>query len=160
MQAQSKLSLPVDGVHDPVLDFMRVLWTLDEGLQRLSRQMLSRIGVTGPQRMVLRLMAQFPGVSANVLAGILHLHASTVSGIVKRLEADALLVRIPNSRDGRSYTLQLTDAGRKVAGIETGTVEAAVRQMIGSVSEQELGMAKAALVNLSRRLGNELEAVS
>jgi MarR family transcriptional regulator, organic hydroperoxide resistance regulator len=35
---------------DPVLDFMRLLWSIEHGLQRMSKRMESEIGITGPQR--------------------------------------------------------------------------------------------------------------
>jgi hypothetical protein len=32
------------------LEFMRLLWAIDHGLQRRSKQLASTLGVTGPQR--------------------------------------------------------------------------------------------------------------
>jgi hypothetical protein len=37
---------------DPVLDFMRLLWRLEHGLQSASKQMEATLGITGPQRLV------------------------------------------------------------------------------------------------------------
>jgi MarR family transcriptional regulator, organic hydroperoxide resistance regulator len=39
-----------------VLQFMQLLWAVDHGLQRASKGMLRRLGVTGPQRLALRLI--------------------------------------------------------------------------------------------------------
>src|ERR1700688_4316745 len=55
---------------DPVLDFLRLLWSIEHGLQRLSKRMEAELGITGPQRLVLRLVGQFPGLPAGDLAGI------------------------------------------------------------------------------------------
>src|SRR5689334_23622938 len=47
---------------DPVLDFMRLLWSIEHGLQRMSKRMENEIGITGPQRLVLRVVGQYPGL--------------------------------------------------------------------------------------------------
>ena len=49
--------------------------------------MESELGITGPQRLVLRVVGQFPGLSAGDLAHIVRLHPSTITGILQRLVA-------------------------------------------------------------------------
>src|SRR6516225_8085455 len=80
---------------DPILDFMRLLWSIEHGLQRMSKRMESDIGITGPQRMVLRVVGQYPGLSR-----IVRLHPSTSTGILQRLGARGLLAppRDPSCR--------------------------------------------------------------
>ena len=68
------------------LEFMRLLWAIDHGLQTRSKRMAAALGVTGPQRLVIRIVGRFPGVSAGQLARILHLDPSTLTGILRRLE--------------------------------------------------------------------------
>ena len=41
---------------DPVLDFMRLLWSVEHGLERMSKRMGNELGITGPQRLVLRIV--------------------------------------------------------------------------------------------------------
>ena len=53
---------------DPVLDFMRLLWSVEHGLERMSKRMGNELGITGPQRLVLRIVGQFPDISAGDLA--------------------------------------------------------------------------------------------
>lgn len=71
-----------------VLAFMQGLWAVVHRMERLSKQMGAGAGVTGPQRLVIRLIGLFPGVSAGDLAAILHLHPSTLAG-AGELRADA-----------------------------------------------------------------------
>ena len=40
----------------PTLDFLRLLWELDHALQRRSKRMARALGLTGPQRLVLRIV--------------------------------------------------------------------------------------------------------
>src|SRR5688572_10921067 len=69
-----------------VLDFMRLLWAVDHALQQRSKQMLQTHGITGPQRLVLRVVGRYPGIAAGELANVLHVHPSTLTGVLKRLE--------------------------------------------------------------------------
>ena len=69
------------------LEFMRSLWALDHALQSRSKAMAAALGVTGPQRMVVRLVGRFPDIAAGSLAELLMVHPSTLTGIVQRLES-------------------------------------------------------------------------
>src|ERR1700704_2780485 len=92
---------------DPVLDFLRLLWSIEHGLQKLSKRMEAELGITGPQRLVLRVVGQFPGLSAGELAHIVRLHPSTITGILQRLVAGGLLERQRDPIDTRRTRLRL-----------------------------------------------------
>ncbi len=113
-----------------VLGFLRLLWALDHALQTRSRRMAGRFGITGPQQLVLRLAGRFPGISAGQLAAILHVHPSTLTGVLKRLQRRGLLSRRPDPKDGRRATIALTVAGRRLDLAAAGALEVAVRQVL------------------------------
>src|SRR3569832_1357498 len=98
---------------DPTLDFMRLLWNIEHNLQSASKVMAGRLGITGPQRLVLRVVAQFPGISAKDVARLLHLHPSTVTGILQRLERKKVLLRAPDPIDTRRVRLRALPAARR-----------------------------------------------
>src|SRR5580704_2284095 len=102
-EAMSDAAYPLD----PILDFMRLLWSIEHGLQRMSKRMQSELGSTGPQRLVLRVVGRFPGLSAGELAHIVRLHPSTITGILQRLVARGLLERKRDPRDSRRARLRL-----------------------------------------------------
>ena len=135
-----------------VLEFMRLIWALDHALQKTSKGMKATIGVTGPQRLAIRLIARFPGIPAGQLAEILHVHPSTLTGILKRLEAQGLIRRRPDPRDGRRAFLGITEKGRRVDGAATGTVEAAVRRVISRAPRMKLDHAREILKALAESL--------
>jgi DNA-binding MarR family transcriptional regulator len=114
----------------PVLDFMRTLWALDHALQSASKRMEAALGVTAPQRTLVRIVGRFPGISAGEAAAILHVHPSTLTGVLKRLEGRGLVTRRADPRDGRRALLALTARGRALDGLRKGTVEAAVRRVL------------------------------
>src|SRR5262245_12919681 len=104
-----------------VLEFMRLVWAVDHGLQASSKRMRSRHGVTGPQRLFVRLVGKFPGISASEIAAILHLDKSTLSVIARRLEVRGDVVRKADQSDRRRAGLHLTRKGHQIDAIRTGT---------------------------------------
>lgn len=136
----------------PVLDFMRALWALDHALQSASKRMEATRGVTAPQRLVVRIVGRFPGISAGEVADILHLHPSTLTGVLKRLGDRGLLERRPDPADGRRALLDLTSRGRKMDQLRDGTVEAAVRRALRRLPPASVRAARDAALALSGEL--------
>lgn len=136
-----------------VLDFMRILWEVDHALQRVSKRMRSTLGVTGPQRLVVRIVGRVPSISAGQLARILHLHPSTLTGVLDRLERQRLIARRSDPGDARRFLFELTKRGRRIdASAHRGTVEAAVRTTVRGVSPSDLEAVRGLLRRLKRAL--------
>src|SRR5579864_6921519 len=108
---------------DPTLDFMRLLWSIEHHLQSTSKLMASRLGITGPQRLVLRVVAQYPGISAKELAHVVRLHPSTITGILQRLTKKGLLLRAHDPIDTRRVRLRVRPTARRFIHSSKGTVE-------------------------------------
>ena len=135
-----------------VLELMRLLWTLDHGLQSTSKRMAANLGITGPQRLVIRIVGRFPEISAGELADILCVHPSTLTGVLHRLESRGLLHRKRDPSDGRRALLSLTKKGLGFDALRTGTVEAAVRRALSKVARDTMVSARAVLESLGREL--------
>jgi DNA-binding MarR family transcriptional regulator len=116
------------------LQFMQRLWALTHSLEVCSKRMAKMLGVTGPQRLVVRLIGQSPDISARDIAHTLGMHPSTLTGILARLEKQGLIRREIDESDRRKSQFQLTQAGKRVDREKKGTVEAAVRRAIGRAS--------------------------
>ncbi|MDQ6734209.1 MAG: MarR family winged helix-turn-helix transcriptional regulator [Nitrospirota bacterium] len=144
--------IPSEGELGETLELMRLLWKIDHGLQATSKHMAATLGVTGPQRLVIRVVGQFPGIAASELSDILWLHPSTLTGVVQRLEHRQILKRTIDPNDRRRATFRLTGIGQAVNRCRTGTVEAAVRRAISRVTPDDLAAGEALL----RKLGQEL----
>ncbi len=123
------------------LEFMRLLWSLAHGLQSRSKRMEAELGVTGPQRLVIRILGRAPGASAGTLARAMCVHPSTLTGVLRRLEARGLVEQKRDNGDGRRKLFVLTAAGRKLDGLQAGTAEAAVRRALGRLKADEVGAA-------------------
>jgi DNA-binding MarR family transcriptional regulator len=96
------------------LQFVRLLWQLDHALNKRSRQLLGRVGVTAPQRFLLKVGGMRPGCSPGQLARFLHVTPATVTRVVQRMEAAGFLRREADPDDSRRVRLHLTPKGRKV----------------------------------------------
>jgi MarR family transcriptional regulator, organic hydroperoxide resistance regulator len=136
-----------------VLEFMRLLWAVDHGLQSTSKRMEASLGITGPQRLVLRLVGRFPGITAGNLAQILHVHPSTLTGVLKRLEKRGLLERKSDPLDGRKALFALTEPGRALDVPSTGTVEASVQRVLARMSRTRILHTQDVLTALAEELG-------
>src|SRR4051812_7583537 len=134
---------------------MRLLWAVDHALQSASKRMESTYGVTGPQRLVVRIVGRFPGIAAGRVAEILHVHPSTLTGILKRLEQRAILQRKSDPRDARRALFSLTQKGKKLDTLKTGMVEQAVRRVL----TRDAGLIAGAQQMLAA-LSEELDAVN
>lgn len=137
------------------LDFMRLLWALDHGLQATSKRMLATMGVTGPQRTAVRIIGRFPGISAGRLARILHIHPSTLTGVLARLESRRLVTRWPDPKDARRALFGLTASGRALNEMRTGTVESALARALAHVPDAQLRATEEVLMGVIRALGVE-----
>jgi DNA-binding MarR family transcriptional regulator len=136
----------------PVLSFLRSLWGVNHSLESTSRRMKARFGVTGPERMVVRLVGHYPGISAGELARVLRVHPSTLTAVMKRLVRRGLVLRRADAADARRALLTLTARGRVVDRLRSGTVEAAVRAALASLPAREVRGAAAVLDALARAM--------
>lgn len=137
---------------DETLQFMRVLWALVHTLQKASKRMGRDLGVTGPQRLVIRVVGLSPGISAGALARMLHVHPSTLTGVLKRLWKQGVISRAANPIDGRRAVLYLTPRGEGINAAMAGTVEAAVRAALRGVPHRDQARVRDVLAAVSQRL--------
>lgn len=143
----------VDRPLDAVLDFMRLLWSIEHRLQRVSKRMGSELGITGPQRLVLRVVGRFPGISASELAHVVRLHPSTITGILQRLIAKGWLERRRDPTDTRRIQLLLKPQGAVYTRTTRRTVEQAVTDALNDAGAANVRAARKVLTQIAERLG-------
>jgi DNA-binding MarR family transcriptional regulator len=135
-----------------VLDFMQVLWRVVHGLDRASKRLAAETGITGPQRLVLRILGLRPGISASELAAVLHVHPSTITGVLRRLERQKLIARHSHADDRRRAVLVLTAVGRRINRPRAGTAEAAVAEVLRRLDAADRDCTRRALDAIADRL--------
>ena len=135
------------------LQFMQHMWELVHALDVASKRMAQTIGVTGPQRLVIRLVGMKSGQTASEIAATLGKHPSTLTGVLARLEDRGLILRTADEDDRRRARFTLTAAGKRIDRERKGTVEAAVRRALGRATGGE----QAGMLNTIKLLVEELE---
>jgi DNA-binding MarR family transcriptional regulator len=134
------------------IDFLRLIWAVDHALQRRSKAMAAMLGITGPQRLVIRIIGRFPSLHARQLADILHLHPSSLTAVLKRLERRGLVRRWSDERDRRRSLLGLTRRGQALNRETPGTIEAAVQRVLTTTTRADLDRTRTVLGELAREL--------
>jgi DNA-binding MarR family transcriptional regulator len=110
------------------------------------------LGVTGLQRIIIRLVGRFPGVTAGRLAELVHVHPSTLTGVLKRLVDHGHIARARDANDGRVSHFVLTPLGVRMDKSQAGTVESLVRKAIARMDAEQLASARAVLAAVAREL--------
>jgi MarR family transcriptional regulator, organic hydroperoxide resistance regulator len=143
-----------------VLEFWRLLWAVDHALQSTSKWMEARLGVTGPQRLVIRMIGCFPGVSAGALANLLHVHPSTLTGVLGRLTDRGAIRRTADPLDSRRALFWLTARGLGIDRLRSGTVEAAIIRAVANAPARNLAAARGMLSRVALELDREVAGTS
>jgi DNA-binding MarR family transcriptional regulator len=117
------------------LRFMQRMWDLAHALDVRSKRMAKSLGVTGPQRLVIRVLGRSPAFTASDISLTLGMHPSTLTGILRRLEQQGTLERKPDDIDRRRMRFRLTRKGIAIDRERRGTVEAAVRRALARAGE-------------------------
>jgi DNA-binding MarR family transcriptional regulator len=141
---------------DDALRFMRVLWNLQHALQSSSKRMERAVGVTGPQRLALRVVGTLPGITPAELARVLHLDPSTITGVVRRLSDRKLITREADPSDRRLSRLRLSAGGARLLRPSRGTVEAVIRASLKRFPRAKIRASAELLEELSAALTDSI----
>ena len=136
----------------PALEFIRKVSALNHALERVSSHMDRTLGVTAQQRLVLRCVGRYPGITAGQLARVLHLDPGTISASLRRMEERGLIERRHDPRDRRRVAVGLTPEGRQLDRPTTGPVEDAGERLLESTPGADMAMAGVVLDRLTTPL--------
>ena len=147
-----------NGIYDDSI--LRSLRRIMRAVDLHSRQLARQHNLTGPQLVCLRRLSSADGLTHGELAEAVSLSQATVTGIVDRLEAQALVRRERSTSDRRAVRILLTEAGRKLAatapsglqerfatrlralpGAEQAAIDAALRQIVAMMEAEGLDAA-------------------
>jgi DNA-binding MarR family transcriptional regulator len=97
------------------LRILRALRRITRAVALHSRQLSACSHITGPQLVCLRTVIDKGPMTATAISREVHVSASTVVGILDRLEDKGLIVRERGRADRRIVFVSVTDAGRQLA---------------------------------------------
>ena len=79
-----------------------------------SKQLVKRVGLTGPQLVILQYISAVKEISVGEVARNVSLSQGTVTGILERMEKRGLVVRQRGHQDKRRVLVRITGPGKKL----------------------------------------------
>jgi MarR family transcriptional regulator, organic hydroperoxide resistance regulator len=137
-----------DFVLDELLCF--ALNTATRAMTGCYRPLLDGIGLTYSQYAVMLVLWEQDSIPLGVLCVRLQLDTGTLSPLLKRLEAEGLLLRRRRAEDERTVQLTLTERGRELRG-KAAAIQARVRDAT-ALAPAELAALRDELHALAARL--------
>lgn len=90
------------------------LYSASLAMTKLYTPLLSALGLTYPQYLVLLVLWEQDGLTVTALGERLSLNSGTLTPLLKRMEASGLLVRARSQEDERRVLASLTPEGKKL----------------------------------------------
>ncbi|ALB71978.1 MarR family winged helix-turn-helix transcriptional regulator [Cronobacter muytjensii] len=88
------------------------LYSANLALHKIYRQLLTPLGLTYPQYLVMMVLWQQDDITVSEIGERLYLDSATLTPLLKRMETAGLLMRQRSRQDERQVIVTLTDAGR------------------------------------------------
>lgn len=126
------------------------IYAAEHAFSRAYKPLLAALGLTYPQYLAMTLLWEEDDQTVGRLSQRLSLESSTLTPLLKRLEADGLLSRHRDTKDERVVRVKLTPTGDKLRQ-KAQNVPACILQATG-MSLEELGALRAQIVALTKRL--------
>jgi len=120
-----------------------------------SRQLATAYGLTGPQLVCLRVIADLGPISPSQLAREVSLSQGTITGIVDRLTARQLVERERSSRDRRVVTVAVTSAGRALIATAPSPLQERFLSALKGLPGEQQNTIRTTLNEIVRMMGGE-----
>jgi MarR family transcriptional regulator, organic hydroperoxide resistance regulator len=132
-------------------DFMCfAIYSTNLAYSRVYKPVLEKLGLTYPQYVTIICLWEQDNQTVKGLSENLFLEPSTMTPMLKRLEAMGYVRRERDSEDERSVRVSLTDAGRKLR--EKAFDYREITAKAAGLSPEEFGVLQKAIVNLRSNL--------
>ena len=132
---------------------IELLHRIFQSADLFSRQALRDFGVTGPQIWALQTIEDAGTLNMGELAQGMHLHMSTVTGIIDRLESAGLVTRERSTSDARVMELRLTPKGQGILARSPEPPRSKVAKRLQRLGPGELRKVLASLLLIAEAMG-------
>jgi len=110
-QPSTTETAPIRTTSDSVMIALR---KIIQAIDMNSKKLVKRVGLTGPQLVILQEISNLGEVTAGQIAQAVSLSQATLTGILERMEKRGLLSRRRNEHDKRRVMIHITNSGRQV----------------------------------------------
>ena len=133
---------------NPILPVLYELVRTYQAFETYSNSHIRMLGLTSSQFDIIATLGNTNGMSFKDLGEKTLITKGTLTGVVDRLEAKALVRRAASSNDGRSQMVELTKAGEKLFARVFPAHLCHFEQVFSDFSQKDLDRAEAALQKL------------
>ncbi len=126
-----------------------------------SKRVEKEQGISIPQLLCLRFLADQPDYKTNAakLKSFLNLNASTISGILSRLEKKGFVAKLPKTKDKRVTLISLTSSGMNLIQTAPITFQQKLSEKLQALPHEKLQVITEGLDLLTQLMEvNELDA--
>lgn len=127
------------------LRILRALRRITRSVALHSRQLSAYSNITAPQLVCLRAIVDNAPLTATAISREIHVSASTVVGILDRLEDKNLIVRERGRKDRRIVYITPTEQGRELANNTPSPLQQKLAESLNTLPEQERATITASL---------------
>jgi DNA-binding MarR family transcriptional regulator len=78
------------------------------------RRLLNQFSLTAPRYYALKRIYENPGVSLTTLSALMLIDKSSTTRLIRSIEEEGLVRRLRSESDGRTYSLYLSESGKKL----------------------------------------------
>ncbi len=121
------------------LDILVKLRKVIRSINLESKKIEKKYGISIPQLLVLQFLSKEEDFKAksSKIKSFIHLNASTVSGIIQRLEGKGLVARLPAPHDKRATFITLTAKGAQLLEESPTTLQEKLRIRLSKLDESQ-----------------------
>jgi len=113
-----------------------------------SKQLVKRVGLTGPQLVILKYVSSAQRISVGEVAKNVSLSQGTVTGILERMEKRGLVARERGRQDKRRVMIQVTESGKELLATAPPVLQENFLKKFSKIESWEQTMILSALERL------------
>jgi len=144
-QTSMSVADPIRTMSDHVMISLR---KIIRAIDMNSKKLVKRVGLTGPQLVILQEISNLKEVTTGEIARAVSLSQATVTGILERMEKRGLLARHRSDSDKRRTMVHITDTGRQILEDAPPLMQEAFVERFSGLPDWEQTMILSALQHL------------
>jgi DNA-binding MarR family transcriptional regulator len=140
--------------HQSLKLWLRMLSCTVKIENEIRSRLRSTFGITLPRFDLMAQLERHPdGLRMGELSKRMMVTGGNITGITDQLEQEKLVVRVPDPKDGRAYSVKLTAAGRKAFATMAAEHESWIEELLRDVSSTD----KAQLIDMLSAIKQQLK---
>jgi DNA-binding MarR family transcriptional regulator len=126
--------------HQSLKLWLRMLSCTTKIEAEIRSRLRTEFGITLPRFDLMAQLERHPeGLRMGELSKRMMVTGGNVTGITDQLEQENLVVRVPDPKDGRAFSVKLTPAGRKAFAQMAEVHESWVAELLQEISQEDKG---------------------